>query len=69
MGRTVWMEVERGVGDHIETRAVNGTEEEIEEFILRQANTFGTVHVLDSRGKRERTITPGEAAEKLAENR
>ena len=61
----VWMEVERGLGATVETRAVQGTEEECEEFILQMANTYGTVHVLDERGKRVRTITPGEAAERL----
>jgi hypothetical protein len=63
----VYMEVERFNGTVIETRGVEAnTEEECEEFILSTANTFGTVHVLDERGKRVRTITPAEAAERMS---
>ncbi len=59
-----YVEIERHGG--IETRGIDAaTEDETEEFILRWANTYGVVHVLDERGKRVRTITPGEAAERL----
>jgi hypothetical protein len=64
----VYMEVERFGGAYTETRGVEAkTEEECEEFILSTANTYGTVHVLDDAGKRVRTITPAEAAERMAQ--
>lgn len=61
----IYFEVERFDGAMIETRGSEGTEQENEEYILKTAVAFGTVHVLDDRGRRVRTITPADASQAL----
>jgi len=68
MTDTVWVKIERP-GGHVETRAVEGSPEEIEEQVNRWATLFGLVHVLDRSGSVVRTVTAGDAGATEGENR
>ena len=65
MTDTVWVEIERP-GGRMETRAVEGSPEEIEEQVNRWATLFGLVHVLDRSGSIVRTVTAGDVGDGVA---
>ena len=68
MSERVWVKIERP-GGHVETRAVEGSPEEIEEQVNRWATLFGLVHVLDRSGSVVRTVTAGDVGDMEGENR